>query len=68
MLGVDGSTPIDRRGFTIGYDLGTVGTWVRILVGVVASVALVTPFALLWRCTSFSRLQSLSSFDTADAR
>jgi hypothetical protein len=42
MLGVDGSTPIDRRGFTIGYDLGTVGTWVRILVGVVASVALVT--------------------------
>lgn len=30
------------RGFTIGYDLGAVGTWVRILIGVVASAALVT--------------------------
>ena len=29
-------------GFTIGYDLGTVGTWVRILVGVVASLALLS--------------------------
>lgn len=30
------------RGFTIGYDLGTVGTWVRILIGVVAYLALLT--------------------------
>ncbi len=29
-----------RRGFTIGYDLGTVGAWVRIVIGVIASLAL----------------------------
>lgn len=28
------------QAFTIGYDLGTVGTWVRILIGVIASLAL----------------------------
>lgn len=30
----------NSAGFTIGYDLGTVGTWVRIAIGVVASLAL----------------------------
>jgi len=41
--GVRGPTQRDMvRGFTIGYDLGAVGTWVRILIGVVASLALVT--------------------------
>jgi hypothetical protein len=30
------------EGFTVGYHLGTVGTWVRILVGVLASLALIT--------------------------
>lgn len=41
--GVNGeTTSAVGRGFTIGYDLGTVGTWVRILIGVVAFAALVT--------------------------
>lgn len=39
MSRADRSSPMERPGFTIGYDLGTVGTWVRILVGVVASLA-----------------------------
>jgi hypothetical protein len=34
------SSPDPGSGFTIGYDLGTVGTWVRILIGVIASSAL----------------------------
>lgn len=32
-------TETRRSGFTIGYDLGTVGAWVRILIGVIASLA-----------------------------
>lgn len=32
--------PASGAAFTIGYDLGTVGTWVRIAIGVVASLAL----------------------------
>ena len=34
------SSPVSGKSFTIGYDLGTVGTWVRILIGVIASSAL----------------------------
>ena len=36
----DGAGNEKEPGFTIGYDLGTVGSWVRILIGVIASLAL----------------------------
>ena len=36
----DGAGNESKPGFTIGYDLGTVGSWVRILIGVIASLAL----------------------------
>lgn len=33
------STTRPHNGFTIGFDLGTVGTWVRIIIGVIAALA-----------------------------
>lgn len=32
----------EQRGFTVGYDIGIIGSWVRVLVGVGASLAIIT--------------------------
>lgn len=39
MRHTDRIAEMGQSGFTIGYDLSTVRTWVRIVVGVVASLA-----------------------------
>lgn len=31
----------EQRGFTVGYDIGVIGSWVRVLVDVGASLAII---------------------------